>query len=50
MADGAGLSVQMLAECYVNATSKFKLPHDKVVQMIEALDSYPIPAVSDSIF
>ena len=50
MEDGASLSVQVLAEFYVNATSKFKLPHDKVVRMIEALDSYPILAVSEDVF
>jgi predicted nucleic acid-binding protein len=50
MADGAGLSVQVLAEFYVNATNKFKLPHDKVARMIEALDSYPVLAVSETVF
>ena len=29
--DGGGLSVQVLAEFYVNATAKFKLPEDKVI-------------------
>ena len=31
-----GLSVQVLAEFYVNATAKLKLPDDKVIQVLES--------------
>jgi predicted nucleic acid-binding protein len=48
--DGGGLSVQVQAEFYVNATTKFKLPHDKVVRILESLDSYPVVAVSEAVF
>ena len=48
--DGAGLSVQVLAEFYVNATSKFKLPEAAVVRILESLEAYPVLPVSESVF
>jgi predicted nucleic acid-binding protein len=48
--EGGGLSVQVQAEFYVNATTKFKLPHAKVVRILESLDSYPVVAVSEAVF
>jgi predicted nucleic acid-binding protein len=48
--DGGGLSVQVLAEFYANATTKFKQPHDKVVRILESLDSYPVLAVTEAVF
>ena len=48
--EGGGLSVQVQAEFYVNATGKFKLPHDKVVGILESLDSYPVLALTEAVF
>lgn len=48
--EGVGLSVQVQAEFYVNATTKFKLPHAKVVGILESLDSYPVLAVTEAVF
>lgn len=48
--EGGGLSVQVQAEFYVNATTKFKLPHDKVVGILESLDAYPVLAVTEVVF
>jgi predicted nucleic acid-binding protein len=48
--DGVGLSVQVQAEFYVNATAKFKLPHEKAVAILEALDAYPIQPVTEAVF
>ena len=48
--DGGGLSVQVQAEFYVNATTKFKQPHDKVVRILESLDAYPVLAVTEAVF
>jgi len=48
--EGGGLSVQVQAEFYVNATTKFKLPHDKVVGILESLDSYPVLALTEAVF
>jgi predicted nucleic acid-binding protein len=48
--DGGGLSVQVLAEFYVNATTRFKLPHDKVVAILGLLDSYPVLALTEAVF
>lgn len=48
--DGGGLSVQVQAEFYVNATGKFKLPHDKVAAILESLDSYPVLALTEAVF
>ena len=48
--DGGGLSVQVQAEFYVNATTKFKLPHDQVVKILESLDAYPVAAISEAVF
>lgn len=47
---GGGLSVQVQAEFYVNATMKFKLSHDKAVGILESLDAYPVVAVTETIF
>jgi predicted nucleic acid-binding protein len=48
--EGAGLSVQVQAEFYVNATGKFRLPHDQVVAILESLDSYPVLALTEAVF
>jgi predicted nucleic acid-binding protein len=48
--EGGGLSVQVQAEFYVNATTKFKQPHDKVARILESLDSYPVLAVTEAVF
>lgn len=48
--EGGGLSVQVQAEFYVNATNKFKQPHDKVVRILESLDSYPVLAITEAVF
>lgn len=48
--DGVGLSVQVLAEFYVNATGKLRLPDEQVTGILEALNTYPILPVSESIF
>jgi len=48
--EGGGLSVQVQAEFYVNATTKFKLPHAKVVGILESLDSYPVLALTPALF
>lgn len=48
--EGGGLSVQVQAEFYVNATGKFKLPHDKVVGILQSLDSYPVLALTEAVF
>lgn len=48
--EGVGLSVQVQAEFYVNATAKFKLSHAKVVGILESLDSYPVLAVTEAVF
>ena len=48
--DGAGFSVQVLAEFFVNATSKFKLPEDTVIRILESLESYPVLPVTEAVF
>jgi predicted nucleic acid-binding protein len=48
--DGAGFSVQVLAEFFVNATSKFKLPEETVVRILESLESYTVLPVTESVF
>ncbi len=48
--DGVGLSVQVQAEFYVNATGKFKLPHEKAVAILESLGAYPIQPVTEAVF
>lgn len=48
--DGAGLSVQVLAEFYVNASDKLKLPEDKVIKVLEALENYPVLPISEAMF
>jgi len=48
--EGGSLSVQVQAEFYVNATTKFKLPHAKVVGILESLDSYPTLAITAGVF
>jgi predicted nucleic acid-binding protein len=48
--EGGGLSVQVQAEFYVNATNKFKQRHDKMVRILESLDSYPVLAVTEAVF
>ena len=48
--EDVGLSVQVLAEFYVNATAKLKLPDDKVIQVLESLENYPILPISEALF
>ena len=48
--DGVGISVQVLAEFYVNATSKMKLPEDQVITVLGSLEAYPTLPVSESVF
>jgi predicted nucleic acid-binding protein len=48
--DGGGLSVQVQAEFYVNATGKFKLPHDQVVRILESLELYPVQPITEAVF
>jgi len=48
--DGGGLSVQVQAEFYVNATGKFKLPHDQVVRILESLEPYPVQPITEAVF
>ena len=48
--DGGGLSVQVQAEFYVNATGKFKLPHDQVVRVVESLEPYPVQPITEGVF
>lgn len=48
--EGGGLSVQVQAEFYVNATAKFKLPHDQVVGILESLEAYPVLAITEAVF
>jgi predicted nucleic acid-binding protein len=48
--EGGSLSVQVQAEFYVNATAKFKIPHDQVVGILESLEAYPVLAVTESVF
>lgn len=48
--EGGALSVQVQAEFYVNATGKFKLPHEKVIGILKSLDSYPVLALTEAVF
>ncbi|MEO6475293.1 PIN domain-containing protein [Luteolibacter sp.] len=48
--ENVGLSVQVLAEFFVNATGKLKLPEDKVAAVLESFESYPILPVTEAIF
>ncbi len=48
--NGVGLSVQVLAEFYVNATAKLKLPDGSVITVLESLESYPILPISEDLF
>lgn len=48
--DGGGFSVQVLAEFFVNATSKFKLPEDAVVRILESLEAYTVLPVTEAVF
>lgn len=48
--DGVGMSVQVLAEFYVNAVSKLKLPEERVMAVLAKLESYPILPVDESVF
>ncbi|MEI8309717.1 MAG: PIN domain-containing protein [Verrucomicrobiota bacterium] len=48
--DGVGLSVQVLAEFYVNATAKLKLPENKVIRVLESLGNYPVLPISEALF
>ena len=47
---GVGLSVQVLAEFYVNTTAKLKLPEDQVIRILELFDEYPVLPVDAGIF
>ncbi|MDA1005514.1 MAG: PIN domain-containing protein [Verrucomicrobia bacterium] len=48
--DGGALSVQVLAEFYVNATAKLRLPEDTVIRILESLETYPVLALTDALF
>ena len=48
--NGVGLSVQVLAEFYVNATAKLKLPEDQVIRVLQSFDEYPVLPVDEGIF
>lgn len=48
--EGGGLSVQVQAEFYVNATGKFHLPHGQVIAILESLESYPVVALTEAVF
>ncbi|MFN6017450.1 MAG: PIN domain-containing protein [Verrucomicrobiota bacterium] len=48
--EGGSMSVQVLAEFYVNATAKLKLPEDKVARILESLENYPIQPISEAVF
>jgi len=48
--DGVGLSVQVLAEFYVNAISKLKLPEDQVLRVLEKMRRYPVLPVDEAVF
>lgn len=48
--DGVGLSVQVLAEFYVNAISKLKLPEEQVVRVLEKLRRFPVLPVDEAVF
>lgn len=47
---GGGLSVQVLAEFYVNATGKFKLSHEQAAAILQSLDAYPVVALTEAVF
>lgn len=48
--DGVGLSVQVLAEFYVNAISKLKLPEEQVLRVLEKMRRYPVVPVDEAVF
>ena len=48
--EGVGFSVQVLAEFYVNATSKLKLPEDQILRVLDQLTKYPVLPLDESIF
>jgi predicted nucleic acid-binding protein len=48
--DGVGLSVQVLAEFYVNAISKLKLPEEQVLRVLEKLRRFPVLPVDEAVF
>lgn len=48
--DDVGISVQVLAEFYVNATAKLKLPEDQVIRVLESLSEFPTLPVDGAVF
>lgn len=50
--DDCGLSCQVLAECYVAATSKgtYRLPHGQVMALLATLYRFPVPPNSIELF
>lgn len=48
--DDVGISSQVLAEFYVNATSKLKLPEKEVIGVLEAMSEYPTLAIDAELF
>ncbi len=48
--DGVGFSMQVLAEFYVNAIGKLKLPEDRVILVLESLEAYPIQPITEAVF
>lgn len=50
MSDDVGISSQVLAEFYVNATAKLKLPEKEVIAILEAMSDYPTLPVDAELF
>lgn len=48
--EGVGLSVQVLAEFYVNAISKLKLPEEQVLRVLDQLRRFPVLPVDEAVF
>ncbi len=48
--DHVGLSVQVLAEFYVNATAKLKVPEELVTRVLESLENYQILPLTEAVF
>jgi predicted nucleic acid-binding protein len=48
--DRVGLSVQVLAEFYVNAVGKLKLPEEQVAKVLRSLGGYPVLPITEAVF
>lgn len=49
-AEGVGISTQVMAEFYVNATRKFGLSDEEVLPILQCLEDYPILPVDPTVF